>query len=104
MGKFQGLILLAGLVVVVLCTYNFFVFGVIQPFPLTWNHSADELRLVELERDRQALSSKLGAGQRVTSMAGVPQVGAPDASETAAIARLDAEIAALRIRIASAPR
>jgi hypothetical protein len=40
----------------------------------------------------------------VTSLAGAPQIGAPDDSEKAALARLDGEIAALRARIASKPR
>jgi hypothetical protein len=38
------------------------------------------------------------------SLAGAPQLGAPDADDKAALARLDGEIAALRARIASAPR
>jgi hypothetical protein len=103
-GKLLALIAIAVLAGGAVAAYNFFVFEVVQPIPLSWNHSADELRLVELERDRRALAARLGAGQRVTSLAGVPQVGAPDASETAALARLDAEIAALRARIASVPR
>jgi hypothetical protein len=103
-GKLRALVLVAVLAAGAVAAYNFFVFGVVQPVPLSWNHSADELRLVELERDRRALAARLGAGQRVTSLAGVPQVGAPDADDNAAIARLDAEIAALRARIASASR
>jgi hypothetical protein len=98
------LVLLAVLAGGAVAAYNFFVFGVAQPVPLSWTHSADELRLVELEGERRTLASRVGAGQRVTSLAGVPQIGAADAGEQAALARLDAEIAALRARIESASR
>jgi hypothetical protein len=98
------LVVLVLLVAVAVAGYNAFVFGVVQPFPLSWNHGADELRLVDLERERGRLASKLGAGQRVTSLAGVPQVGAPADDEKAALAQLDAEIASLRARIESAAR
>jgi hypothetical protein len=98
------LLLLVVLVLVAVAGYNGFVFGVVQPFPLSWNHSADELRLIDLERERGQLASRLGAGQRVTSLAGVPQVGAPADDEKAALARLDAEIATLRARIEAAAR
>jgi hypothetical protein len=98
------LLLLIVLVLVAVAGYNGFVFGVAQPFPLSWNHSADELRLMDLERERVQLASRLGAGQRVTSLAGAPQVGAPSDDEKAALAQLDAEIASLRARIASAAR
>jgi hypothetical protein len=98
------LLVLVVLVAVAFAGYNAFVSGVVQPFPLSWNHSADELRLIDLERERGQLVSRLGAGQRVTSLAGAPQIGAPDESEKAALARLDGEIAALRARIEAAPR
>ena len=104
MGKLLALIVIAALAAGTVAAYNLFVFEVVQPIPLSWNHSADELRLVELERERRGLVARLSAGQRVTSLAGVPQAGAPDASETAALARLDAEIATLRARIVSASR
>jgi len=98
------LLVLVLVVLVAIAGYNGFVFGVAQPFPLSWNHSADELRLIELEGERRQLASKLGAGQRVTSLAGVPQVGTPDDDEKAALARLDGEIASLRARIGAAAR
>jgi hypothetical protein len=100
-GKVVALLVVLGLAAVAVAAYNFFVFEVVQPVPLSWTHSEDELRLVELERERRGFAARLGAGQRVTSLAGVPQVGAPDASDTAALARLDAEIAALRARISA---
>jgi hypothetical protein len=100
-GKVVALLVVLGLAAGAVAAYNFFVFEVVQPFPLSWNHGDDELRLVELERERRALATRLGAGQRAMSLAGVPQVGAPDASEKAALARLDAEIAALRARISA---
>jgi hypothetical protein len=103
-GKVVALLLVLGLAAGAVAAYNFFVFEVVQPVPLSWTHSEDELRLVELERERRGLAARLGAGQRVTSLAGVPQVGAPDASDKAALARLDAEIEALRARIGSASR
>jgi hypothetical protein len=103
-GKLRALVLLAILAGVGVAAYNFFVFGIVQPVPLSWTRSADELRLTELEGERRALASRMGASQRVTSLAGVPQVGAPDAGEQAALAQLDAEIAALRARIASPSR
>jgi hypothetical protein len=99
-----ALVLVVALAAGAMAAYNFFVFGVAQPFPLSWSLSEDELRLVELERERQALAARLGAGQRATSLAGAPQLGAPDAGEQAALARLDAEITALRARIASPAR
>ena len=77
---------------------------VAYPPPLGWNHSVDELRLIELERERRNLVAQLGANQRVTSLAGAPQIGVPDENQKAALAQLDREIAALRARIASAPR
>ena len=104
MSRLFALVLIVALAAGAVAAYNFFVFEVAQPFPLSWNHSDDELRLVDLERERRALATRLGAGQRAMSLAGVPQLGAPDAGEKAALARLDAEIAALRARIASASR
>ncbi len=104
MGRLLPLFLILALAAGAVAAYNSFVHGVVQPFPLSWNHSGDELRLIELERERRELATKLGAGQRAMSLAGVPQVGAPDEDEKAALARLDKEIAALRARIESAPR
>ena len=104
MSRLFALALVVALAAGAMAAYNFFVFGVPRPLPLSWTLGDDELRLVELERERQGLAARLGAGQRATSLAGVPQVGAPDASDQAALARLDAEIAALRARIASPSR
>ncbi len=104
MGKLLAFLLVVALAAGAVAAYNAFVFEVVQPFPLSWNHSVDELRLIELERERRGLAAKLGAGQRAMSLAGAPQVGVPDEDEKAAIARLDGEIAALRARIGSAPR
>src|SRR5262249_35769508 len=61
----------------------------------------DELRLIALEGERRDLAARLGAGQRATSLAGAPQIGAPSEDEQATLARLDREIAALRARIPS---
>lgn len=104
MGKLLALILVVGLAAGVVALYNTFVYEVVQFFPLSWNHSADELRLIELEQARRSLAARVGAGQRVTSLAGAPQLGAPDDDAKAALAWLDGEIAALRARIASSPR
>jgi len=103
-GKLLALILVLALAAGAVAAYNAFVYEIVQPFPLSWNHGADELRLIELERERRQLAGRLGAGQRVMGLAGVPQIGAPDENEKAALARLDGEIAALRARIGSAPR
>jgi hypothetical protein len=103
-GKLLALVLVVALAGAAVAAYNAVVYEVVQPVPLSWNHSADELRLIGLERERRNLVAKLGANQRVGSVAGVPQMGAPDDSEKAALARLDGEIAALRARIAAAPR
>ena len=104
MGKLLALVLMLALAAGAVAAYNAFVYEVVQPLPLNWNHSVDELRLIELERERRNLVAKLGTGQRVTSLAGAPQIGALEEDEKAALARLDGEIAALRARIASAPR
>jgi hypothetical protein len=103
-GKLLALLLVLALAGGAFAAYNASVYEVVQPYPLGWNHSADELRLIELERERRQLGARLGAGQRAMSLAGAPQLGAPDADDKAALARLDGEIAALRARIASAPR
>lgn len=104
MGKLVALVLVVAVSAAAVAAYNAFVYEVVQPLPLSWNHSVDELRLIELERERRNLVAKLGANRRVTSLAGAPQIGVPDEEEKAALARLDAEIAALRARIESAPR
>jgi hypothetical protein len=103
-GKLLALVFIVALAGAAVAAYNAVVYDLVQPVPLSWNHSADELRLIELERERQNLAAKLGANQRVGSLAGAPQIGAPDESEKAALARLDGEIAALRARISAAPR
>ena len=104
MGKLLALLLIGALAGAAVAAYNAFVYEVVQPLPLSWTHGVDELRLLELERERRSLVARLGTGQRVTSLAGAPQIGAPDDGEKAALARLDGEIAALRARIASKPR
>jgi hypothetical protein len=103
-GKLLALVLVVALAGAAVAAYNAVVYEVVQPVPLSWNHSVDELRLIELERERRNLVAKLGGNQRVTSLAGAPQIGAPDETEKAALARLDGEIAALRARISAAPR
>ena len=104
MGKLLALVLVLAIAAGTVAAYNTFVYEVSQPFPLGWNHTADELRLIELERERRNLVARLGAGQRVTSLAGAPQIGAPGDDEKAALDRLDGEIAAVRARIGAAPR
>ena len=104
MGKLLALVLVVALSAATVTAYNAFVYELVQPVPLSWNHSVDELRLIGLERERRNLVAKLGTGQRVTSLAGAPQIGVVDENEKAALARLDGEIAALRARIESAPR
>jgi len=104
MGKLLAFLLVVALSAAAVAAYNAFVYELVQPFPLSWTHSEDELRLIALERERRSLVARSGAGRRVTSLAGVPQIGVPDESENAALARLDGEIAALRARIESAPR
>ena len=99
MGKLTGLLLLVALAAGAVTAYNAAVFGVAQPVPLSWNHSEDELRLIALEGERRDLAARLGAGQRATSLAGAPQIGAPSEDEQATLARLDREIAGLRARI-----
>jgi hypothetical protein len=103
-GKLLALVLVLVLAAGAFAAYNVFVYEIAQPFPLSWNHGADELRLIELEGKRRNLVAKLGAAQRVTGLAGVAQIGAPDDAEKAALARLDGEIAALRARIGFPPR
>jgi hypothetical protein len=96
-----GVALLGGAV----AAYNASMYEIVQPIPLSWNHSADELRLIRLEQARRRLVSRMGTGQRVTSLAGAPLLGAPDDQDREALARLDAEIAILRTRVAAgAPR
>jgi hypothetical protein len=84
--------------------YNASMYEIVQPIPLSWNHDADELRLIHLEQARHRLLSRIGAGQRVTSLAGVPPMGAPDEQDRETLARLDAEIATLRARVAARAR
>jgi hypothetical protein len=103
-GKLLALVLVVALAGAAVAAYNTFVYELVQPVPLSWNHSEDELRLIALERERRNLAAKVVGNQRVGSLAGVPQIGAPDESEKAALARLDGEIAALRARIESARR
>jgi hypothetical protein len=80
-GKLLALVLVAALAGAAVAAYNAVVYEVVQPVPLSWNHSADELRLIGLERERQNLAARLGGNQRVGTLAGVPQIGAPDDSE-----------------------
>ena len=42
MGKVVALLLVLGLAAVAVAAYDFFVFEVVQPVPLSWTHSEDE--------------------------------------------------------------
>jgi hypothetical protein len=53
-GRLIALVLVAALAGGATAAYNAVVYGVVQPFPLGWNHSVDELRLIELEGERRA--------------------------------------------------
>ena len=80
-GKLLALVLVVALSAVAVAAYNAFVYELLQPVPRSWNHSVDELRLIELERERRNLVAQLGANQRVTSLAGAPQIGVPDENQ-----------------------
>ena len=62
MGKVVALLLVLGLAASAVAAYNFFVFEVVQPVPLSWTHSEDELRLVELERERRGPAPSRASG------------------------------------------
>jgi hypothetical protein len=71
MSKFLGLILAGAIVAgAAVAAYNHVVYDRLQPFPLAWNHDAEEFALIQLERERAALLAKLGSAQRIASIGG----------------------------------
>ncbi len=103
MGKLLWLLLIVALAGTSLAAYNAFRYEIVQPFPLGWNHSEDELRLLDLERERRQLVAKMGSERRATSLAGLPLATLEDDDLKATLAAVDREIATLRARV-PAPR
>lgn len=89
--------------------YNAFYYETLQPFPLAWNHDAEEQGLLELLRLRREVEGRLGSIQRTVRAGGLhlpPEVtGGPSEALGAELEALDARIAALRatLRARAAP-
>ena len=87
--------------------YNTVHYETPQPFPLAWNHSADELDLLDLEHLRRQLLAKLGSAQRVATIGGLhlplEATGGHLDELRVELGKLDARIEALRVKIGAAP-
>ena len=103
MGRVVGLTLVGALVVGAgYAASNAVRYDIFQPFPLAWNHSAEELQLFELRHARAMAVAKLGSARRVIGMSGLAaHPGTTDDVQAleAEVAGLDARILALEARI-----
>lgn len=106
MGKLIGLACLAVLLGATTLAYNVFRFDVMDPLPLSWTRRPEEVRLIELRRERRLLAARLGGGRRVSSLAGMPADGgeAGDEGLRAELDRLDEQIARLEAGLTVAPK
>ncbi len=104
MGRLLALGLLGVVAGAGIAAYNAVRYEVLQPIPLSWNHSPDEMALLALERERRTLAAKLRSGERTLSLAGVPLATASeDDTLRADLAALDRQIETLQARIRGRP-
>jgi hypothetical protein len=98
-GTLIGLLLAVAALGGVFSAYNAYQYERLQPYPLAWNHDAQQIEVVELERVRRELAGRLGSVRRMTGgrVAGL----APPAVTDDATTRLTAELEALDARIAA---
>jgi hypothetical protein len=101
-GKLAAVALLAALSAGAVTVYNAAVHEVLEPLPVTWTRTAEELEILELERARRGLADRLGSTRRVVGLSGFAAVGPqdPGADLAAELAALDRRIAALRAELA----